>query len=103
MVFIDAAAYIRTAKMEGSVQFSILHIPKSADLCSTSADSSPIDLAGVPSEYHEFAVMSLQSLCMPRDTLSHHLRLPPIFDFAFPVTFTFALALALKSQFGRRD
>jgi hypothetical protein len=50
MVFVDTAA-----KMEGSVQFSILHIPKSADLHSASADSSPINLTGVPSEYHECA------------------------------------------------
>jgi len=55
IVLVDAAAYIHACKMEGSVQFSMLHIPESVDLCSTSTAEEQPDLSHVPPEYHDFA------------------------------------------------
>ena len=55
IVLVDAAAYICTCKMEGSVQFSMLHIPESVDLHSASTAEEQPDLSCVPPEYHDFA------------------------------------------------
>lgn len=56
IALVDAASYICTCKLEGSVQFSMLHIPKGIDLCSASASASDHpDLSCVLPEYHEFA------------------------------------------------
>jgi len=41
--------------MEGSVQFSMLHIPESVDLHSASTAEERPDLSCVPPEYHDFA------------------------------------------------
>jgi hypothetical protein len=56
IALVDVTAYIRTCKMEGSVQFSAYHIPQSANLraASVTQDYTP-DLSGVPMDYHEFA------------------------------------------------
>ena len=49
---INAAAYVRTCKLEGSIQFSIQLRPDSA-LRAASANAVP-DLSAVPKEYHDF-------------------------------------------------
>ena len=56
IAIVDATSYIQACKMKGSVQFSILHIPQSADLCSSATTSeTPPDLSKVPPVYHDFA------------------------------------------------
>ena len=53
IALINAAAYIRTCKLEGSIQFSIQLWPNGA-LRAASANAVP-DLSFVPEEYHDFA------------------------------------------------
>jgi hypothetical protein len=52
---INAVAFCRACKLEGSTQFSIYLHPSRVDLCSTKLLSEGPDLSGVPSDYHEFA------------------------------------------------
>src|SRR6267154_5789096 len=51
---VNAVAFVRAYKLEGSVQFSIHHVP-SINLCFSSVAMVPVDLPNVPSDYHEFA------------------------------------------------
>jgi len=51
---VNAVAFVRACKLEGSVQFSIHHVP-STKLRSCSAAAVPADLPNIPSDYHEFA------------------------------------------------
>src|SRR5882762_1812081 len=51
---VNAVAFVRACKLEGSVQFSIHHVP-STNLRSCSAAAVPVDLPNIPSDYHEFA------------------------------------------------
>jgi len=52
---INAVAFCRACKLEGSTQFSIYLCPSRVDLCSGKLSSKGPDLSGVPSDYHEFA------------------------------------------------
>ena len=52
IALINAAAYVRACKLEGSIQFSIQLRPDGA-LRAASADAVP-DLSAVPEEYHDF-------------------------------------------------
>lgn len=52
---INAVAFCRACKLEGSVQFSIYLRPPGVDLRSATLSSDPPDLSKVPSEYHDFA------------------------------------------------
>jgi len=51
---INAVAFCRTCKLEGSTQFSIYLRPSGVDLCSAKLLSEGPDLSRVPSDYHEF-------------------------------------------------
>jgi hypothetical protein len=52
---VNAVAFCRACKLEGSTQFSIYLCPTGVDLRSATLSSGPPDLSGVPPEYHEFA------------------------------------------------
>jgi len=52
---INAVAFCRACKSEGSTQFSIYLRPSRVDLCSAKLLSEGLDLSRVPSNYHEFA------------------------------------------------
>jgi hypothetical protein len=52
---INAVAFCRACKLEGSTQFSSYLCSSGVDLCSTKLLSEGPDLSGVPSDYHEFA------------------------------------------------
>jgi hypothetical protein len=52
---INAVAFCRACKLEGSTQFSIYLRPSRVDPHSTKLSSKGPDLSGVPSDYHEFA------------------------------------------------
>src|SRR6267154_1965864 len=54
ILLVNAVAFVRACKLEGSVQFSIHHVP-STKLRSYSAAAVPADLPNVPPDYHEFA------------------------------------------------
>jgi hypothetical protein len=55
ILLINAVAFCRACKLEGSTQFSIyLHL-SGVDLHSAKLSSEGLDLSGVPSDYHEFA------------------------------------------------
>ena len=55
IALINAAAYVRACKLEGSVQFSLQLQPlASSSLQAASANNNP-DLSAVPKEYHDFA------------------------------------------------
>jgi hypothetical protein len=51
---INAVAFCRACKLEGSTQFSIYFHPSRVGLCSAKLSSEGPDLSGVPSDYHEF-------------------------------------------------
>jgi len=51
---INAVAFCRACKLEGSTQFSIYLRPSSVDLHSAKLLSKGLDLSRVPSDYHEF-------------------------------------------------
>jgi len=55
ILLINAVAFCRACKLEGSTQFSIYLRPSGVDLHSTKLSSKGPDLSGVPSDYHEFA------------------------------------------------
>lgn len=52
---INAVAFCRACKLEGSTQFSIYLRPSGVDLRSATLSSDPPDLSKIPSEYHDFA------------------------------------------------
>ncbi|KAG6326795.1 hypothetical protein ID866_12294 [Astraeus odoratus] len=53
---VNAAAFVCTWKLEGSVQFSLQLCPEDAKLCAASMEPAPpLDLSSVPPEYHDFA------------------------------------------------
>ena len=52
---INAVAFVRACKLEGSAQFSIHLRPPGADLRSSSVSGTPSGLGNVPHEYHDFA------------------------------------------------
>src|SRR5437899_8550996 len=52
---INAAAYARTCKLEGSVQFSLQLRPEDVKLRAASTESTPPpDLSSIPTDYHKF-------------------------------------------------
>jgi len=55
ILLINAVAFCRACKLEGSTQFSIYLHPSGVDLRSAKLSSEGPDLSGVPSDYHEFA------------------------------------------------
>ena len=70
--FINAAAFQRTCKLEGSVQFALFLNSVSARSTALSDSSSPketIDLTRVPLEYHDFADIFSKKKA---DTLAPH-------------------------------
>jgi len=55
ILLINAVAFCRACKLEGSTQFSIYLRPSRVDLHSAKLSSEGLDLSGVPSDYHKFA------------------------------------------------
>src|SRR5436305_1913430 len=52
---INAVAFVRACKLEGSAQFSIHLCPPGANLRSSSISGTPSGLRHVPHQYHDFA------------------------------------------------
>ena len=52
---INAAAYVRACKLEGSLQFQLQLCPEDSVKSRSSTTSSPPDLSSVPEDYHNFA------------------------------------------------
>ncbi|KIO15013.1 hypothetical protein M404DRAFT_78252, partial [Pisolithus tinctorius Marx 270] len=55
ITLINAAAYVRACKLEGSTQFQLHLCPLDPVLARSTSTSPPPDLAGVPKDYHNFA------------------------------------------------
>ena len=51
---INAAAYVRACKLEGSLQFQLQLRPKDSVKARSSTMSSPPDLSSVPKDYHDY-------------------------------------------------
>ncbi|KAG6326741.1 hypothetical protein ID866_12348, partial [Astraeus odoratus] len=52
---VNAAAFVRVCKLEGSVQFSLQLCPEDAKLHAASMEPAPPpDLSSIPPEYHNF-------------------------------------------------
>ena len=52
---INAAAYVHTCKLEGSLQFQLQLCPEDSVKAQSSTTSSPLDKSSVPKEYHDYA------------------------------------------------
>ena len=52
---INAAAYVRACKLEGSLQFQLQLRPEDSVKARSSTMSSPPDLSSVPEDYHDYA------------------------------------------------
>ncbi|KIK74744.1 hypothetical protein PAXRUDRAFT_174800, partial [Paxillus rubicundulus Ve08.2h10] len=54
IALINAAAFVLTCRLEGSMQFSLHLHSEESKLHTTSAKADPVDLSTVPPDYHDF-------------------------------------------------